>query len=376
MTHETYQSDREFLAQHTDLVELCDDAGARVAVAPGYQARVMTSTLSGSEGPSFGWINRAFIASGEDNPVFNNYGGEERLWFGPEAGQFGFWFRAGDRFTLSDFKTPKPFNYGAFDVAAASRQAVTMTRRFSLTNYSGTTFECDLRRTIRLLDAERAAESLGAPLSGSLRWVGFESVNALTNAGTAPWRRESGLPCIWILGMFKPLAHGQVIVPFIPGEDALLGPRVAHYFGQVPPERLHVADDHATFACDGMYRSKIGISPRRARNSLGAWDPDTKILTLATFNLPGGAHRLPYANGQWEIQKDPYGGDVVNSYNDGRDPCTGALMGPFFELESSSPAAELCPGETIVHVHRTYHFTGEMAALGALSRAVLGVDLY
>jgi len=47
-------------------------------------------------------------------------------------------------------------------------------------------------------------------------------------------------------------------------------------------------------------------------------------------------------------------GDAVNSYNDG--PVTdGSIMGPFYEIESSSPAANLSPGEKITHTQRIFH---------------------
>jgi len=77
------------------------------------------STFGGDEGPSFGWINRSFIESKVDSPMFNNYGGEDRFWIGPEAGQFGLWFRPGDRLTFDDFKTPEGINRGASKVVAA-----------------------------------------------------------------------------------------------------------------------------------------------------------------------------------------------------------------------------------------------------------------
>ena len=105
--------------------------------------------------------------------------------------------------------------------------------------------------------------------------------------------------------------------------------------GAIRPERLQVGEECAWFTCDGACRTKIGISPRRARNVVGSWDPDARVLTVVTFNLPGAAHRLPYVNSQWEIQKDPYGGDVVNSYNDGRDPITGTVLGPFYDRRLS-----------------------------------------
>ena len=33
-------------------------------------------------------------------------------------------------------------------------------------------------------------------------------------------------------------------------------------------------------------------------------------------------------------------------------------LGPFYELETSSPALALAPGESAEHVHRTLHFLG------------------
>ena len=60
-------------------------------------------------------------------------------------------------------------------------------------------------------------------------------------------------------------------------------------------------------------------------------------FTALAFTLPPAPHG--YVNSKWEIQQQPYAGDVANSYNDG-PPAPGAKpLGPFYELESSSPAA-------------------------------------
>ena len=88
----SYREAREFMAGHTDLVELTTADGGRVAVAPQWQGRVMTSTCGGNDGPSFGLGNRPFIEAGQLDRVFNNYGGEERFWLSPEGGQFSLWF--------------------------------------------------------------------------------------------------------------------------------------------------------------------------------------------------------------------------------------------------------------------------------------------
>jgi len=375
MAESTYGQDLALLASRIEIIELAGGNLARVAVAPAYQGRVMTSALAGTEGASFGWLNTEFIASGRLDETFNNYGGEDRFWLGPEAGQFGLWFANGEPFDLDHWKTPAGFNDGAFDVVVSSDVSVEMTRRFEVVNYSGASFTCGVNRKIDLIDASRAGELLGESVDG-LDIVAFESVNVLTNAGEAPWTRDTGLLSVWILGQYKPLPRGKVIVPFRPGSDADLGPAATtDYFGPLPVERCTVADDHVLFTCDGGCRSKIGVSPRRARDVVASYDADAGVLTIVQFALPVGAEHLPYVNSLWQVQDDPFAGDVINSYNDGEVYPGAGQLGPFYEIETSSPAAELPPGESVTHVHRTMHFAGDRGKLADLAQAVLGVDI-
>ncbi len=370
-----YADDIAFLSRYTSIVEL--SAGtAKVAVAPAYQGRVMTSTLDGLAGMSFGWLNASFIASGADDIHFNNYGGEDRFWLGPESGQFGLFHAAGEPFDVAHWKTPRGFNTGAFQIVRATKDTVTMTHRMEVTNYADTTFRCAVRRAISMLSKTQAKKLLGAPIPSAVKMVGFESGNTLTNAGTKTWTKAGGLVSIWILGQFKPLPNGTVIVPFKAGDEKVFGPKATtNYFGQIPPDRCRLAKDHLLLRCDGQYRSKIGIAPARAKNMLGSFDPDSGVLTIAQFNLPRSAAKLPYVNSLWQMQEKPFAGDVVNSYNDGKAaPGTGQL-GPFYELETSSPAAQLAKGKALTHSHRTFHFAGPFQAIHTLARKLLGVDL-
>jgi hypothetical protein len=77
----------------------------------------------------------------------------------------------------------------------------------------------------------------------------------------------------------------------------------------------------------------------------------------------------------WEVQKDPYSGDVINSYNDGSPAPGQPPLGPFYEVETSSPAAALKPGETLRHVQRTIHLSGPAAELDKITKLKLGVGL-
>jgi len=371
----SFGADLAFLKQHTSVITLSDPSGqAQVVVAPAWQGRVMTSTASGSEGPSFGWVNRELIASRRLQPHMNAFGGEDRFWLGPEGGQFSIFFDKGARFDLEHWFTPPPIDTEAYQVVRQSRDSAQFRHAFHLANYSGTAFSVQADREVRLLAPAAAWKQLGLEPQAGVAMVAYESVNRITNTGQKAWVKDTGLLSIWILGMFTPSPATTIVVPFKPGADAALGKPVnAAYFGAVPPERLVVKDRVAFFSGDGRYRSKIGVGPKRALPTLGSYDATGNVLTLVQYTLP--AQPAPYVNSMWEIQKDPYGGDVVNSYNDG-PPSPGAKpLGPFYEIESSSPAAALAPATSLEHVHRTLHLTGSKESLDAVARATLGVSL-
>jgi len=369
----TFGDDLRFLKKHTDVIVL-SDGEARVAVVPLYQGRVMTSTADGATGLSFGWLNRRLIASGERKRGMNAFGGEDRFWLGPEGGQFSIFFKKGDPFDLDHWQTPEPIDWGAWDLVARSGRSATFRRKMSLVNYSGTRFDLVAERTVRLLDAKAVEKLLGITPGPGVRFVAYESDNRITNTGKKPWRKQTGLLSIWILCMYKPTPHTVVVIPYNEGPESKLGPIVNDkYFGKVPADRLKVEKGVIFFKCDGRHRSKIGLGPKRAKAVLGSYDAANGVLTIAQYNKPEGV--TDYVNSMWEIQKHPYAGDVVNSYNDGPPAPGKKPMGPFYELESSSPAAALKPGETLQHIHRTFHFVGPRRELDAIARAVLGVGI-
>ena len=186
--------------------------------------------------------------------------------------------------------------------------------------------------------------------------------------------------------MFPPGDHCTVVVPLALSLDQPTAGLVNDsYFGTVPADRLERVPagplvqmppegSALLFRADGRYRSKIGVRPEAAQPVLGSWDPDREVLTLVTYTKPDGARA--YVNSTWgAAQPEPYGGDVVNSYNDGPSVPGGEPFGPFHELETSSPAAELAPGASLRHDHRTIHLSGSRAALDRAARRTLGVSL-
>ena len=368
----TFPQDVAFLEKHVEVITLGQGPGKpKVAIVPAYQGRVMTSTVGGSKSPSHGWINRELIEAGRNDPHINAYGGEDRFWLGPEGGQFSIFFKKGDPFDLEHWQTPALIDTRPYEVITKTDREVTFRHEAKIKNYSDTHFLIRIDRTVRLLDRSSIDELLDVKLPPSIDIVAYETENILTNIGDAAWTKHGGLLSIWILGMYKHSTDTTVLVPYVEGDEADLGPIVnADYFGEVPAERLRVKDGVIRFSADGKYRSKIGLSPKRAKSILGSYDATRQLLTLVQYNKPKGATN--YVNSMWELQDEPFNGDVVNSYNDG-PPSPGAKpLGPFYELESSSPALELKPDESSTHIHRTIHMQGDKAAIQRLGKALLG----
>jgi hypothetical protein len=371
----TFSDDVVFLQKHTEVVILKDDSGqGQVALVPEMQGRVMTSTAAGPEGGSFGWINRDLVAAGKPVEHMNAYGGEDRFWLGPEGGQFSIFFEKGVPFDLEHWYTPAPIDTEAWELTSRSVGSASFRKTMQLANYSGTVFDVRADREVRVLEPDEALKRLGATAGKGVKLVAYESRNKVTNAGGKPWKKETGLLSIWILSMYNPSPATTIVIPFKTGSEDKLGPVVNDaYFGKVPADRLAIKDGVLFFSGDGQYRSKIGLSPRRAKDAAGSYDAVNQVLTIVQYNKPQGV--LDYVNSMWQIQEQPYRGDVINSYNDG-PPAPGAKpLGPFYELESSSPAAALGPGESVLHIHRTFHFQGAEPQLDPIAKAVLGVGI-
>jgi hypothetical protein len=370
-----FGQDVEFLKQHVETIVLTNEAGnAQIAVVPAYQGRVMTSSAKGADGTSFGWINYDYIKAGQVTPHINVPGGEERFWLGPEGGQFSLFFAPGAKFEFDDWQTPPEIDTEPFDIVDQSASHATFGRDMTLRNYSDTEFKLNVERKVEVLSPKSAAASLGQDL-GKLNFVGYRTTNKLTNTGDEPWTREDGLLSVWLLGMYKPSPRTTIVIPFQAGPEDKLGPIVNDaYFGKVPAERLKVADDVLFFSADGTYRSKIGLTPQRSKDIAGSYDAQGKVLTIVKYNKPG-AEVTDYVNSMWELQDQPFAGDTVNAYNDGAPEPGAKPLGPFYEIESSSPAFALRPGESGSHVQETYHFEGAEADLNRLAQALLGVSL-
>lgn len=370
----TFGYDRDFLKKNykKSIVLESNDQKSMLVLSPELQGRVMTSTLNGEKGTSFGWLNYELIASKEVKEHINPTGGEERFWLGPEGGQYSIYFKPGVSFDFENWHVPAVLDTGEFDILEHDSKSAVFHKEFNMVNYSGTELDIEVTRTVSLLDKSQIKEALQLATE-DFSVVAYQTSNQVKNIGEQDWKKESGLVSVWLLGMFTPSPETTVIIPIKEGTKSQLGAKVKDdYFEKVASDRLKMTERTIFFRADGKSRGKIGISPLRATKFMGSYDAKNETLTILEIEAPNPTDG--YVNSAWEIQEDPYSGDVLNSYNDG--PLEdGSQMGPFYELESSSPALALAAGESYTHTQRTYHFKGKTEIINQLLEQLLGVTI-
>jgi hypothetical protein len=367
----TYGYDLAFLKAHQlDVIELSDRIGkARLLISPSLQGRVMTSSANGESGKSFGWINYKFIQTGKISQQFNPYGGEERFWLGPEGGPYSIYFSEGKEQIFENWKVPSVLDTEPFEVKFKSSQKIEFTKKAVLKNVSGAQFDLKISRTVSLLDPDTLQSLFNCKFPASLKIVAYQSENSITNQGPNTWSKEHGLLSVWMLSMFNPSPSITVFIPYKKGVGTIVND---DYFGKLSSDRLKVEDGMIYFKIDGKLRSKIGLPPEKATGLCGSYDSEQKILTLLWCSLPISSQ--PYVNSKWGKQDDSYKGDVINSYNDG-PVLDGSIMGPFYEVETSSPAACLGPGQSLTHIQRIVHLQGAEADLACVIKSLFDIDL-
>lgn len=366
----TYGYDLQFLQKHKKPLEL-KRGDARLLISPEYQGRVMTSTAKGDTGKSYGWINHDLIASGELKQHINAVGGEERFWLGPEGGQFSIFFKPGAKFDFENWQTPACIDTDTFDVVNANDTVAEFTRKVKISNYSNFTFDFNVNRKISLLSNEQIKSELSLVVPKGVKSVGFQTENSLTNLGAEAWKKETGLLSIWLLGMFIPSDEVTLVIPY---KKEVVSDYIVKddYFGKIPADRLVVKEGFIYLKGDGKQRGKIGIPPQRVVPVMGSYDAASKMLTIVKCQVFEGV--TDYVNSAWELQEFPFKGDAVNAYNDGL-VADGTQMGPFYELESSSPALALKPGEKATYKQSTFHFEGTEEELNVVCQQVLGISI-
>nr|WP_068887007.1 DUF6786 family protein [Pedobacter panaciterrae] len=365
----TFGYDLNFLNENDSIVVLKnDDGSAQLALSPKYQAKVFTSTAEGLDGKSFGWVNYKAFGKPLD-PHMNAYGGEDRLWLGPEGGKFSLYFKPGDSMVFKNWHTPTGIDSESWTLVKSDGKKALLNKEMELQNYAGTNMKIKLERDVEILEKDNIEKVLNIILDSKVSSVAFKTQNTITNNGTNEWTEKTGAPCIWSLDMFSPSPKTVIVIPYI--ESA--GGKVAttDYFGEIAKDRITYKNGILLFKADGKSRGKLGIPPGRVKNVAGSYAADQNVLTITMFDIN---NKAKYLNQEWTPDKDPFTGDAMNAYNDG-PLADSSQMGPFYELESVSPPTFLKPGEKHTHMHSVFHFTGDRTALNEIALKVLGVSL-
>jgi hypothetical protein len=365
----TFGYDLNFLNENDSVVVLkSNDGSSQLALSPKYQAKVFTSTAEGLDGKSFGWVNYKAFGKPLDAHM-NAYGGEDRLWLGPEGGKFSLYFKKGDSMVFDNWHTPAGIDSESWNLIKSDGKKAILDKEMELQNYAGTNLKIKLERDVEILEKDNIEKVLNISLAGKVSSVAFKTQNTITNSGTNEWTEKTGAPCIWSLDMFSPSPKTVIVIPYI--ESAAGKVATTDYFGEIAKDRITYKNGILLFKADGKSRGKLGIPPGRVKNVAGSYAADQNVLTITMFDIN---NKAKYLNQEWTPDKDPFTGDAMNAYNDG-PLADGSQMGPFYELESVSPPTFLKPGEKYTHMHSVFHFTGDKTALNEIAVKVLGVSL-
>ncbi len=298
----SYSNGLQFLESKTKVLELTNEFGARIAICPAWNGRVMTSTCGGIEGDSYGLIDVHSIETDTNQHSLRHcFGGEDQFTLSPNGGPFSLYYdtkgsEGNPASALADYQesiqVPTGFVEGPFEVDfGTSSQSVRMRRTITATNISGARFDLDVVRSVRLLNEaglqgilpDAAIVPLEQP---EVSFVAYESSNTIFNRGAA-LSKNSGLVSIRVRGMFNATPYSVMLLPFRPGNEDELGPPIqSEFFGVSSRKRLHILNNAAVLRADGLLRGQIGVSRRRAIPHCAAIDFRTGVLTILAFNMP------------------------------------------------------------------------------------------
>lgn len=360
----TINDDIQFL-KHVPGFHVLKNKNARLLVSSSYQGRVFAASANGDNGESIGWYNKTAIEQMENNPKLNTCGGLSRFMFGPEIGKYAIFFDPNTEQTADNIRVSPQLNTRFFKLHSSTKNSITCGNTMQIRNANSTIFDLDIKRIINLKSTEEIENELDIKIDKSVQPIAFSAETSIKNTGQDQWTKESGLLSIWELSCLSPSSNTLVIIPL-----AKEAKKITEYFTPLGEERISINKQTVIYKADAQYMNKIGVQPELCKNVFGSYDPEQQLLTIVkyTFNKDG-----TFVNSLWGHQK-PYNGDVINVFN-GEVNSELDRNWPFYELETSSCAKELMPGESMQHTQTLYHFKGTLNQLNKISLQVLGVDL-
>lgn len=351
-----FEKDLAFVKEYANPVVL-KNGKAKIMIVPEYEARVLTSTTNGDKGYSNGYLNYKQIQENKIQEGGNAYGGEDRLWLAPLGSKYTL-FYGQQKIEDANWYVPKAFDSEPYTIKNQTKSSISFHKKTIVTNNIGTHFKISIRRNISIFSKKIIETELKINIPKSLNYVGFGSVNKITNIGES-WKEDNGIIAPWILGMFKGNSESTSIFPYKESKTTPL--KISKYLSKLKGDRLIKKKHAVLFKTDGAYRSKIGIKPKNTIPIIGNYNSKNKVLTVIIFSFNKEGKFLN--SDDRDLESGLWNGDVVNSYNNSQDK---DRKSTFYELESASEAKILKKGESITHYHKTFHFSGDENALNQL----------
>jgi len=276
------------IAKKAMVIELLsDNKKGRIAISPEIQGKVLTTDIA-------------------------EIGGEERLWFGPLGSQHSFYFQQLKPFNGGNWLVPPSLSTEPYHLKKFVSKEVLLSKQITLTNFIGTEFNFEVLRKIRLLEQEDVENNLNIKIKNGLSYVAYESINSIQNKDDKPWKKETGLVSVWNLNMFKGSDETVVIIPLI---NEVSMDKIYKYLGPLDQSRIQLKQNSLLFKADGKYRSKIGVPHEMAPKIYGSYSKDKERLTIVQYRK---TIETDYSNSDISIQDNPYEGEIIPIYNDGR----------------------------------------------------------
>lgn len=359
-----FGEDLQFLKQYITPIVL-KQGQQQVIVSSEFQGRVFSSTSKGLVGPSYGWFNKDLFINDNALQSISSVGGASRIWFGPDQGENNVFVDVNEITKEVLRAAPKDLDTLPFYIFEKSESAVTLGSKMHIKNLKGFDFYVDIKRSIKLLSEADIASNLNISLNSAVDFVAFSAETQMINVGNENWTKAKGIISLWELGCMEPTPNTTAVIP-LKGEIN----QATVYFTPIDSTRIKIENNTLFYKADAEYLNKIGTPPENTLPYFGSYSPELNLLTVVRFSFTG---EQDYVNAVPD-NTAPYKGDVINIFNDGTWGDIGPF-GPFYELETSSPAKALKVGESLTHVHETYHFEGSKAELNKISVDVFGVNL-
>jgi len=369
LTSKSYSQNELNFGSLTKLIQTIESPillkqGASRVLVSSNQSQVITSSVNGDNGYSYGWLDTKAIQKNSVEKTTFFYGGEDRFWLNPLGSKYSLFYDQ-NKIIQKNWQVPDLFTKEIFDQIEKTNTSVLFKKENAMiTNNIGTTFIIDIERKIKIYTDQEITKTLNIGIPETVKKVGFSSTTTIVNKGNN-WSEEKGLITPWTIGMFKGSPTSIGIFPYTNKSSSFA---LSTYFFSKKENRHKIDTDVVYFKTDGAKRSKIGLKAKHCTSVIGNYDYRHKRLTIIKYSFdPDGI----FLSSDEESLETPYHGDVVNSYNN----ATNNGQATFFELETTAPGSILKKNESIDHTHHTFHFEGSVEDLNRISKSILGCDL-